>query len=184
MTSWRDVLADVEAQAEALAQADLDLEVADRTRRELAGVGLAGRLAAAVGGPPLDVGLLGGARWAGVPVGAGPDWLLLAVGPGTEVLVAGQAVVDVVGLGPRSRDDASIVRARLDLAWAVRRLAVQREAVRVLTVDGLERVGTIDRVGRDHLDLAEHPLDAPRRGAEVRGHRLLALRQVAALVRG
>ena len=33
--------------------------------------------------------------------------------------------------------------------------------------------GTIDRAGADHLDLALHDIDEPRRSATVRGYRLI-----------
>ncbi len=46
---WERLFGDLEAQWEAEARRDLDAEVADRTRRERAAVGLYERLAAAVG---------------------------------------------------------------------------------------------------------------------------------------
>ncbi|WP_150129262.1 hypothetical protein [Microcella alkaliphila] len=70
--------------------------------------------------------------------------------------------------------------SRLGLPFLLRDLCRRRVAVRIDTVSS-SLTGTIDRVGRDHLDLAEHDLDTPRRREVVRGVRLVRLDQVVVL---
>ena len=63
--------------------------------------------------------------------------------------------------------------ARLGLAFVLRDLCRRRAAVDLSTASGERLHGTIDRVGRDHLDLAEHQPGVPRRAASVGGIRIL-----------
>jgi len=63
--------------------------------------------------------------------------------------------------------------ARLGLAFILRDLCRRRAAVDLSTASGERLHGTIDRVGRDHLDLAEHEAGVPRRAASVGRIRIL-----------
>ena len=63
--------------------------------------------------------------------------------------------------------------ARLGLAFVLRDLCRRRAAVDLRTASGERLHGTIDRVGRDHLDLAEHEPGVPRRAASVGRIRIL-----------
>jgi hypothetical protein len=45
--------------------------------------------------------------------------------------------------------------------------------VAIHDVAGGLATGTIDKVGADHLDLAEHPADAMRRTTALTGHRVV-----------
>jgi hypothetical protein len=97
------------------------------------------------------------------------------------VLVALSTVRTVAGLGRATAPaaDAGQVRARLDLRRALRGLARDRSVVQVVLDDGAVYVGTVDGVGADHVELAEHAADQPRRAAAVRGVRAIALPAVA-----
>ena len=66
---------------------------------------------------------------------------------------------------------------RLGLPFVLRDLARRRRPVQLRLRSG-GVTGTIDRVGRDHLDLAVHPLDEPRRSSAVRRIEVLALAEV------
>ena len=56
---------------------------------------------------------------------------------------------------------------RLGLRPVLRALARRRVYVRLASADVPEVAGTLDAVAADHLELAEHPADRPRRSAEV-----------------
>src|SRR5205807_1541033 len=106
--------ADLEAQHAALDQAELDAEVAERTRAEVGGLGFVERARAALG-EQLQLRLHGGLALAGRLVQAGPDWLLLDEGNGHEALVAIARLVSVRGLGRRSAvpGSAGVVESRI-----------------------------------------------------------------------
>lgn len=182
---WQRLFDDLEAQFEAAERAELDSEVRDRTRRELGLLPLRDRLGASVGAT-VRARLLGGAAVRGQLVDSGPDWLLLTVEAGRDVLVATGALVSLAGLGPRSRDPEGTdeVAKRLDLRWALRGLARSRTGVTLLLTDGSSATGTLDRVGADHVDVAEHPPGEPRRAAAVRQVVTVPLTALAAVQSG
>lgn len=162
---WESLFADVEAQVAAAERAEMDAEVAERTRAEWSRIRLADRLRAAVGH---DVHLLlgGGHRVAGTCTDAGREWVALREAA-TQVLVPLHAVVAVTGLPGAVAPPAGAVLRRLGLAHALRAVVRDRRPVRVLAGASV-LTGTVDRVAADHLDLAEHPLDEPRRPRSVR----------------
>ena len=67
--------------------------------------------------------------------------------------------------------------ARLGLAFVLRDLCRRRAAIDLHLVGGRLH-GTIDRVGRDHLDLAIHERGRPRRDSEVSEYRLVRIAQI------
>ena len=177
---WHELFGDLEAQWEAEGRRELDAEVADRTRRERAGIGLLDRLAAA-GASQLTVSLVDRTHLRGRVVDVGAGWLLLgragteAAGAGAPgagpVLIPFAAVTGVVGLGPRA-DQAGGGR-RFGFGYALRGLSRDRAVVSVADVSGLSCTGTIDAVGRDFLEVSEHAPDVPRRPENVTGRRVL-----------
>ena len=66
------------------------------------------------------------------------------------------------------------IAERIGLPFVLRDLCRRRTPVRLSTIDG-EVHGTIDRVARDHLDLALHDADRPRRDNAVHGYRIVPL---------
>lgn len=177
---WERLLGDLSAQFEAAADAERDTEVRDRTRGELARLRLVDRLDAAIG-HPVAADVLGAGPVRGVLRAVGPDWLLLDAVPTADVLVAVAAVTAMSGLGRSSAPPgaAGEVRARLGLAHALRGLARSRAPVAVTTVDAAVYHGTIDRVGSDYLEVAEHPAGEPRRAGAVGSVRTIPLHAVA-----
>jgi hypothetical protein len=163
---WDALFADLEAQLSAAGSAELSAEVAERSRAQWARTELPDRLRA-IQGQPVQLLLHGGERVSGVCADAAPQWVVVDLDRG-QVLVPLSAVAAVGGLGRRVAPPAGQVLRRLGLGHALRALARDRVPVRVLTRGGWLS-GTIDRVGADHLDLAEHATGEPRRSGAVRG---------------
>jgi hypothetical protein len=117
------------------------------------------------------------------PLSFGRDWLSAelrdAPAAGEQCIVPLGAVSAV--LPGRSQLEASLeplpestarLAERIGLPFVLRDLCRRRAGVSVETADGTHH-GTIDRVGRDHLDLALHEPGTPRREREVRGYRII-----------
>ncbi len=166
---WEGLFDDLGGQWDAEERRDRDAEVADRTRRERAEIDLLSRLAAH-GGASLRLRLVTGRSIEGELVDLGRDWVLVRQeGSGRGALVPVSGVTGVTGLGAASVEAATA--RRFGLGYALRALSRDRAAVVLTDISGLTVTGTIDGVGADALDLAEHALDAPRRGANVSGVR-------------
>ena len=177
---WQQLFDDLQSQFEAAESAQESAESASRARAEMGAVRLVDRLAGALGSP-LSLDVRGAGRVAGVLADRGPDWILLEDGPGRDQLVALLAVRSVGGLGRRTGppEPPGRVHVQLDLRRALRGLARDRSTVQVVLDDGGTLTGTLDRVGADHVELAEHPADAPRRGEAVQGVRAVVIDAVA-----
>ena len=63
-------------------------------------------------------------------------------------------------------------------------LARDRAGVQVVLDDGGVVSGTLDRVGADYVELAEHPADLPRRAEAVQGVRAIVIAAVAVVRTG
>jgi hypothetical protein len=150
----------------------------------------------------MRIGLIDGTTLRLRPTAFGRDWMsgeLAAEGAAgraaasTRVIVPLDAIASValsvdqiaVSLDVEDAADRSATPRlidRLGLAFALRDLARRRGEVDLVLRSGPLH-GTIDRVARDHLDLAVHDADAPRRAANVRDVRLIPLAAVL-LIRG
>jgi len=177
---WQQLFADLQAQFEEEEAAAERGELASRARAEVGAVTLAQRLGGTLG-LPVSLHCRGAGRVAGVLVDVGVDWVLLEDERGRSSLVAASAVRSVAGLGrlTAAAEDAGIVRGRLDLRRALRGLARDRSTVQVVLDDGAVLTGTLDRVGADYVELAEHPVDLPRRAAAVQGVSAVVITAIA-----
>ena len=81
----------------------------------------------------------------------------------------------------RSGRRRSRPRAGAGFALALRELARRREPVRVELADGTSCDGTIESVGSDYLEVAEHDLGEARRRGAVRARRFLRFAAVVAV---
>lgn len=178
MDRWGALFADLEGELAAAEAAELDAEVRDRARREVARLHLADRLGPAVG-HPVTVTTNGAGVLRGTLDDAAPEWLLLIEGPSRDVLVPVTAVLAIDGLGALSEEPRTT--RRLTLSYALRALARRRNAVTVTFVDGSTTSGTFDRVGGDFAELAEHPPGEPRRPGTVRRTRTIPFAAIAAV---
>ena len=172
---WELLFADLEALADATERAAFDADVADRARSERAALSLNDRLRAHLHGV-LAFRLADGGRVTGRLTDVGADWVLLE-DTGSVLLPLG-AVTGVEGLTRAAAGAPGALARRVRLTVVLRRLALDRATVRVTLIDHGTTVGTIDRVGADHLDLALHPQDEPRRAPAVRGVLVLPLTAV------
>lgn len=182
---WQQLFADLQAQFDEAEAAAERSESASRARAELGAVRLSQRLLGSLGAP-VSVTCRGAGQVAGVLVDVGSDWLLLEDGHGRQNLVATAAVGAVAGLGRATAppEPAGAVRGLLDLRRALRALARDRAGVQVVMEDGGVLNGTLDRVGADYVELAEHPADLPRRSEAVQGVRAIVISAVAVVRTG
>ncbi|MCU1536748.1 MAG: hypothetical protein JWP82_1099 [Humibacillus sp.] len=173
---WERLFDDLEAQLAADEGHDRDAEIADRTRRERSLIGLHERLLANVGAEL--VWWVAGRSVRAVVVDVGPDWVLTALAPGRPLLLRTAAVRSLSGLR-RGAQTPSVVARRFTLALALGAVSRDRAAVELCDVDGRLTVGTVDVVGADHLEVAEHAADETRRAGNVTGVSLLPFASLA-----
>jgi hypothetical protein len=156
--SWEEhlfsVLDDLEQQAEALYDAERDLDLADRSRSEYAQVTLASRLMAS-----LDVDLVVGVRGVGRVSGSlqrvGTGWCLLH-GARQDWIVRMEAITAVHGASGRAVPEVAWPPVtRLGLGSALRRLADAGERCLVHLVDGARHEVVLTRVGNDFVEGAD-----------------------------
>jgi hypothetical protein len=180
---WEQLFADLDAAFEAEEVAAERAEAGSRARAAVGAVRLVDRLRGAAGHEvSLECRGVGPVR--GRLLDVGVDWVLLRDEQGREVLVALGVVQAVSGLGATTaaaEEDGAVARA-WDLRRALRGLARDRAAVQCRLDGGAVLAGTVDRVGADFVELAEHHLDQPRRRGSVRSVRAVALAAVAVVV--
>ena len=122
------------------------------------------------------------------PLAFGRDWMSAAVHPTAPG--GGQCIVPIAAIAavlPTSGQlepslespptSTARVAERIGLPFVLRDLCRRRTPVHLTTDDGRVH-GTLDRVARDHLDLALHEPGALRRDAEVRGIRIVPLERI------
>ncbi|WP_151524314.1 hypothetical protein [Serinicoccus kebangsaanensis] len=164
---WDQLFEDLAAQQQEWERREVEADAAEHTRAERSRVHLGDRLAADVG-RPLRVRVSGVGPLTVRLVDVGPDWLLVhdpRQQERQERVVVMDALVSVEGLTGRVDDRPR----RWGLRQALRAVSRDRARVRVHDREGDQRSGTIDRVLADHLDLARHADDEPRRAGAVRG---------------
>jgi hypothetical protein len=179
---WEQLFADLEAQAAEQEAGAEQAEEGSRARAEFGRVRLADRLRGSLG-QQVTLGCVGAGQLTGRLVDVGVDWLLLVDGQHRDVLVAVHALGSVAGLArvtAPATEEGPVARA-LDLRRVLRGLARDRAGVQSLLVDGEVLTGTIDRVGADFVEVAEHPLDQPRRRGAVTGVRAVPVRALVAV---
>jgi hypothetical protein len=181
---WDELFADIESQLEQELDAErLDL-AAEEERLRLGRLTLRDRLEAMAHAHDTVALMLADGESVEARIDStGRDWIAgeSRVGGGVRALVVPTSAVIAVlptgdqlerGLRAPGSAPVSDLAARLGLAFVLRDLCRRRIVVDLRTVVGTHH-GTIDRVGRDHLDLAEHELGEPRRQRVVRRVRVV-----------
>lgn len=191
---WDNLFDELESQLEQhLGAEELDLR-AEEERLRLGRLGLRDRLRAiATGDEPLALGLVDGSRITMDVETIGRDWLVGHMAGSSSraaACVVPLASVSVVlptasqlALSLAASSDAEgpgSAGAGLGLTSVLRDLCRRRCAVAITTRSGTLH-GTIDRVGRDHLDLAQHDAGSVRRADAVTGICMLPLEEVVVL---
>ncbi len=119
-------------------------------------------------------------------VTVGRDWLAgdLEGAPGSAQVIIPLPAIDSLQLtqpqATVSLDPlvvTSELAARLGVAFLLRDLCRRRVGVSIVTLSATAS-GTIDRVGRDHLDLAVHDLEVSRRSSAVEHVRVIGFDQL------
>lgn len=177
------LFADLEADASARAALEDEAVLGDLERGARSAVTLADRLRAATGPVVLVVRGVGAVR--GTVRDVGSDVVVVAGADGSEWAVPSHAVLWVDGLtaagvGP---EQAGPVATSLGLGALLRRWTRDRLPLTVYLVDGGALTGTPDGAHADHVDLAEHDLDQPRRPGSVRRVVAVPLAAIGALRR-
>ena len=114
----------------------------------------------------------------------GADWVLLTVPAGRSALIPLRAVLAVRGVGRQTAQPQGAVVRRLRLSYALRAVARDRQSLVVALTDGSSITGTLDRVGADFIEVAEHPAGEARRPAEVRQVRAFPVSALAVIYSG
>jgi hypothetical protein len=193
---WDNLFDDLESQLEhELSAEDIDLR-AEEERLRLGRLSLRDRIIAvhdaanADNADPIRLFLTNGETVAVRPLTFGRDWFSGDIADETSrrqqcvvplAAIAGLAltrsqIVESLNVAPADPNRNSL-SARLGLAFVLRDLCRRRAAVELRLGSGA-LFGTIDRVGRDHLDLAVHDHGAPRRESEVVQTRIVPLGQL------
>ena len=198
---WDSLFDDLESQLEHELHSDENDLRAEEYRHRLGRLALRERISAfsREGGrerQPVTVELVTGETLALLPQTFGRDWFsadLVTVGAESgAVLVSMDAIAAV--LVPKSAVTRSLdvpeipdsdprLTDRIGIAFALRDLCRRRAFVQVHCSNAVSAVhsGTIDRVGRDHFDLAVHEPGQPRRERNVAHQRLVPFGQLAYL---
>lgn len=180
---WERFFEDLEDQLDSEWEAERAALDTEAERLRLSRLTLRERLASAgVAEPVLE--LSDGSSVAGVVTGVGADWVAVSRGDGA-LLVPFWALVSVAlpheDLLRTARPvELSRLSERMTFGYALRDLVRRRVPVTV-RAGGKELAGTIDRAGADHIDVALHDLDAPRRATAVTGHRIVAFAAMASV---
>jgi hypothetical protein len=179
--AMRRMFDDLEAAFEAELRLEAEQEAMAAVRAELGATVLWEQLARRVGAQTV---VLAGTRvFRGAIVASYPEFLLLRSDEGTEHLVRyGPAISmalppEPIGLQPTSPPAAR----RYQFALALRELARRREPVRIDLVDASTVDGTLEAVGSDYLEVAEHDPGEARRRAAVRARRFIGFSAVVAV---
>jgi hypothetical protein len=195
---WDDLFDDLESQLEQGRSAEEEELLAEEERLRLGRLSLRDRLAALARTDPgeepapvrvlLSTGLVIDLR----PRTFGRDWVAGDLDPGREpgAVPRGQCILPVRAISSLLLDRGQVRRSlrepgpargitdRLGLPFVLRDLCRRRSPLELHLPDGVLH-GTIDRVGRDHCDLALHEPGSPRRESAVTAYRVVAIERVA-----
>jgi hypothetical protein len=179
--AMRRVFDEPEAEFEAGLRREAEQEAVAAVRAELGATVLWEQLARRIDS---ETTVLAAARiFRGTAVASYPEFLVLRADDGTEHLIRYSPAISVAlpPEPPSLRPTPPPGARRYQFALALRELARRREPVRVELVDGARVDGTIEAVGSDYLELAEHDPGEARRRTAVRARRFVGFAAVVAV---
>ena len=174
------LFAGLEAQLDATSAADDDVAVEEIERAARSEVTLLDRLRGAAR-QPVVVEIADHGPVAGEVAEVGRDVVVLRADDG-DWAIPPWGIAAVIGADDRSAP-ADGIAERLGFTALARRWSMERSVVRVFRRGGAPLDGTIDRVGADHFDLAEHDPGVPRLPSEVRRSLAVPLAAITAVRR-
>lgn len=169
---WNGLFADLEAQLQFGRWEAVEQDAAELTRGLWAELTLMDRIRAALGQRVRLV--LAGGRSQSLHLRAvGPAWIGGFDDVGSLIIPRG-AIVGIDTDLNRAEIPSRPLRAGPSILAIYRALARRREPVQLLSNDGATLAeGTIDRVGKDHIDVALHARDEFRRSSALHGMRII-----------
>ena len=196
---WDNLFDDLESQLEhELDAGQLDL-LAEEERLRLGRLGLRDRIMAladprtAEAPAVVRIALTTGVTVVVKPTTFGKDWLaadlvdahppaqcILPIGAIASVSLSPaqvEASLDVAAASGEQRPGGGRFIDRIGLPFVLRDLCRRRASLELVTVSATV-YGTIDRVGRDHLDLAVHEPGSSRRASNVTDQRIIPLETI------
>ena len=179
--AMRRVFDELEAEFEAGLRREAEQESMAAVRAELGTTVLWEQLARRIGS---ETAVLAGTRaFRGTVVASYPEFLVLRAADGAEHLIRYGAAASIAlpAEPPPLRPTPAASRRRYQFGLALRELARRREPIRVLLADGTSCDGTIEAVGSDYLEIAEHDLGEARRRGAVRARRFIGFAAVVAV---
>jgi hypothetical protein len=179
--AMRRVFDELEAEFEAGLRREAEQESIAAVRAELGATVLWEQLARRIGSETM---VLAGARaFRGIVVASYPEFLVLRAADGAEHLIRYGAAISIAlpAEPPSLRPTPAASRRRYQFGLALRELARRREPIRALLADWTSCDGTIEAVGSDYLEIAEHDLGEARRRGAVRARRFIGFAAVVAV---
>ena len=179
--AMRRVFDELEAEFEAGLRREAEQESVAAVRAELGTTVLWEQLARRIGSETVVV--AGARAFRGIVVASYPEFLVLRAADGVEHLIRYGAAISIAlpAEPPPLRPTPAASPRRYQFGLALRELARRREPIRVLLADGTSCDGTIEAVGSDYLEIAEHDLGEARRRGAVRARRFIGFAAVVAV---
>ena len=163
---WERLFEDLEAEFDAAEAAELEAQIADRTRFERSRLRLVDRLRGSVG-RSIGIRVQGAGQLTGELRAVGVDWLLVRPADRADRLVRTAAVLEVVGLAASSSaaGEEGLVAARFTLSAVLRGIARDRTVVTLTLIDSSGWTGLIEIAAADLIEVSERRHDEPGFGS-------------------
>ncbi len=169
---WNDLFSDLEAQLQFGQWEAVEQEAAELTRGFWAELTLMDRMRAALG-QQVRLVLTDGHTQVLNLQAVGPAWIGGADDT-SSLIITRNALVGVDAELNRAIVPSKPLQAGPSILAIYRALARRREPLQIVSIHGTTLAeGTIDRVGKDHIDVALHARDDFRRSSALQGSRII-----------